>query len=199
MGFSRTDGVLRAFMEILSFLATLFMILMVIFTIFSFKSKDQYGSTFAGHRLFIVLSDSMSETSKNTDVETHFDAGDIVVAKSLDGDEKYELEEGDIISFISTNSDSYDKVLTHMIRSVEYDSNGKVIGYTTYGTATGVDDEAMAKAENVLGEYSFSIPKLGTLFAFVRTPAGYLSCIFMPFVVLICWYGLKIMRILGKI
>ena len=174
------------------------MIVMVIFTIFSVKTSDKYGSTFMGYKLFIVLSDSMSETDKNADLDIHFNAGDIVITKELTGEEKYTLKEGDVISFISSNRDSYDKVITHMIREVKHDSQGKVIGYTTYGTATDTDDEALAKADNVLGKYVYSIPKIGELFLFVKTPAGYLSCIFTPFVILICWYALKIMRLLKK-
>ena len=197
--YSRTEGGLRTFMNFISFLVTLFMIVMVIFTIFSVKSRDQYGSTFAGYRMFVVMSDSMSKTDKNADIDIHFSAGDIVISRSLTDSEKLTLNEGDVISFISTNIDSYDKVLTHMIREVKYDSNGNVIGYVTYGTATGANDEAMAKAENVLGKYTYSVPKIGELFLFVKTPAGYLSCIFMPFVALICWYGLKIMRILKEL
>ena len=172
------------------------MIVMVIFTIFSIKTSDKYGSSIAGYRLFVVLSDSMSETDKNGDLDVHFYAGDVVVTKELTDEEKLGLKEGDIISFVSSNSDSYDKVITHMIREVKYDSKGRVMGYTTYGTATGANDEAMARIDNVLGKYDFSVPKIGELFLFVKTPAGYLSCIFIPFVALICWYGIKIMRLL---
>lgn len=181
-----------------SWIVTIFMIFMVIFTIFSVKTSDKYGSSLAGHRLFVVLSDSMSQTDKNAELDIHFNAGDIVVTKDLTNEEKLTLKEGDIISFVSSNSDSYDKVLTHMIREVKYDSKGRVMGYTTYGTATGTDDEAIAKVDNVLGKYAYSVPKIGELFLFVKTPAGYLTCIFLPFVALICWYGIKIMRILRR-
>ena len=85
-----------------------------------------------------------------------------------------------------------------MIREVEYDSYGNVTGYVTYGTATDTNDETSARVDKVLGKYVFSIPKIGGFFNFVNTPAGYLSCIFAPFVDLICWYGLKIMRILNE-
>ena len=193
-----TEGGLRVFMTFISGLVTLFMIFMVVFTAISIKSRDKYGSTIAGYRFFIVLSDSMSETDKNKDLEIHFNAGDIVITKELNDEEKRGLKEGDVISFISSNSDSYDKVVTHMIREVKYDSNGNVMGYVTFGTATNTNDEALVRTDNVLGKYSTSIPKLGELFNFVRTPAGYLGFIFMPFVVLICWYGMKIMRILKE-
>ena len=186
----------RPVISFFSMIVAMFTIVMVIFTIFSIKTSDKYGSSFNGYRLFVVLSDSMSPTDKNADLDIHFSAGDIVVTKELTDEEKLGLKEGDVISFVSSNTDSYDKVITHMIREVKYDSKGRVMGYTTYGTATGANDEAMARIDNVLGNYDFCFRKVGELFLFVKTPAGYLTCIFIPFVVLICWYGLKILRLL---
>ena len=195
----RPDRRFAPIIDFVSIVVTLITVVMVIFTIFSVKTSGKYGSSFAGYRVFIVLSDSMSPTDKNEDLDIHFSAGDLVVTKELTDAEKYELKEGDVISFISTNSESYDKVLTHMIREVKYDSKGNVIGYVTFGTATGTNDEAIAKAENVLGKYSFSIPDMGEVFSFVKTPAGYLALIFTPFIILICWYGTKILRLLRQL
>ena len=74
-----------------SWIVTIFTIFMVIFTIFSVKTSDKYGSSLAGYRLFVVLSDSMSQTDKNAELDVHFNAGDIVVTKDLTDEEKLEI------------------------------------------------------------------------------------------------------------
>ena len=198
-GFARTDEGFNKFMNAISWLFTLFTIVMVAFTTISLKSRDEHGAQIFGYRLFVVLSDSMSLTDKNADLNVHFNAGDVAVVKELTAVEKAGLKAGDVISFVSTNPDSKDKVVTHMIREVRYDENGKVIGYTTYGTATNTDDEEMAEFDKVLGKYEFTVPSLGSLLDFIKTPKGYLTCIFMPFVILIGWYGIKIFRLLREI
>ena len=54
---------------------------------------------------------------------------------------------------------SIGQTITHMIREVKKDQAGKVLGYVTYGTNTGVNDEALAEPEYILGVYSVTFDK----------------------------------------
>lgn len=146
---------------------------MTLFTIASATIFNKTDASIFGFRMYIVLSDSMSATD--------FSAGDLIISKSVDPEE---LVEGDIITFTSTNPTSMGQTITHKIRSVTTLEDGK-LGFVTYGTTTGVDDEVPAKAEHVLGKYSFRIPYAGKFCDFLKTPLGYLLCIFVPFLILI--------------
>ena len=162
------DVIKRVFTTIIAILA----ILMAVFTVVSVNTFDRKDRSIFGYKAFIVLSDSMSATD--------FSAGDLVISKEVPANT---IKDGDIISFISSDNDTYGEVFTHKVRTVH--DNGGNISFTTYGTTTGVDDATPVSEYNLLGKYSFSIPKLGTFFSFVKTTPGYICCIFVPFMLLI--------------
>jgi len=172
-----------------------FAVFMTVFTVVTVSTVDQNKRTIFGYRFYIVLSDSMSESEKNADMDVHFNAGDIVIIKKVDDTTKF--EDGDIISFISTNEDSYGKTITHMVDSVIKKADGTVIGYRTFGTNTGAIDKAVVQPNYVLGEYSGKLPFVGTFFNFLRTTAGYVVCILIPFLLLIgynLWNVISVFR-----
>lgn len=156
---------------------------MMIFTIVSVNTFDRNDRDIFGYRAYIVLSDSMSATD--------FDAGDLVLVKEVDPST---LQEGDIISYNSQNPESYGQTVTHKIRSLTTDDNGNP-GFVTYGTTTNVDDGTVVTYPFILGKYQFSIPKVGTFFQFLKTPKGYLTCILLPFLLLIVYQGLNCVKI----
>ena len=102
--------------------------LMVIFTFFSVMTFDRNDREVLGHRFYVVQSDSMAKTD--------FSSGDIVVTKKVN---PAELREGDIITFISQNADSYGETVTHKIRGKTRDKQGDP-AFITYGTTTGSND-----------------------------------------------------------
>lgn len=159
--------------KVLTWLLIIVTVGMTLFTIASATIFNKSDASIFGFRMYIVLSDSMSATD--------FSAGDLIISKEVDPEE---LVEGDIITFTSTNPTSMGQTITHKIRSVTTLENGG-LGFVTYGTTTGVDDEVPAKAEHVLGKYSFRIPYAGKFCDFLKTPLGYLLCIFVPFLILI--------------
>lgn len=146
---------------------------MMVFTIISTRSFDQNNRDIFGYKALIVKSDSMSKTD--------FNAGDLILIKEVD---PQTLKEGDIISYLSTSEHNRGDVITHKIRSLTADEEGNK-GFVTYGTTTDVDDEEIVLHKHVLGKYQFKIPKAGTFFAFLKTVPGYLTCILLPFVLLI--------------
>ena len=162
-------------------------VLMVIFTVVSIHTKDAGQRGLFGFKAFVVLTDSMSATD--------FDAGDLIICKEVK--DPSTLQEGDIITFQSLNSSSYGEVLTHKIRRAAVDEDGNP-GYITYGTTTDADDETVAVYSMILGKYLFNIPKLGNFLAFLKTPVGYLFCIFIPFMLLIAYEGWNCMKAYTK-
>ena len=118
---------------------------------------------------------------------------DIILSQMVKDPTK--LQPGDVISFISQNSYSFGETVTHMIREVRTDSKGRLLGYVTYGTNTGADDEALVEPEYILGKYAGKLPKVGYFFSFLKTTPGYIVCILVPFLILILWQGVNTVRL----
>lgn len=152
---------------------------MMLFTVVSVATFDRADRQLFGYKAFIVLSDSMSATD--------FDAGDLALVKEVD---PATLQEGDIIAYISQNSANFGETVTHKIRRLTTDANGKP-GFVTYGTTTDTDDETVVTYEYVLGKYQTRIPKVGRFFQFLKTTPGYIVCILVPFLVLILLEGIR--------
>ena len=156
---------------------------MMIFTLISVNTFDQTDRNIFGFKFFIVTSDSMSATD--------FDAGDIAISKNVD---PKTLKEGDIITFLSQDPDSFGEVITHKIRRLTTDANGRP-GFVTYGTTTDNDDKTVVTHEYVVGQYVGRIPKVGLFFQFLKTTPGYIVCILTPFLLLILSQGLNCVRL----
>lgn len=168
---------LRIGKTVLVWLVVAAAVLMMIFTIVSVTTLNRNDRTLFGYKMFIVNTDSMAKTD--------FDAGDLIFVKEVDPST---LKEGDIITFLSQNTTSFGKTLSHKIRAVTTDASGNP-GFITYGTTTDTDDETVVTYHYIMGQYQFSIPKLGTFFNFLKTTPGYFLCIFLPFMLLILYQG----------
>ena len=180
-------------LKVVTWLLVAFTVFMTIFTIVTVTTVDKNERDVFGYRFYIVKTDSMSKSDKNAHLDVHFNAGDIVIIKTANDPTK--LQAGDIISFMSTNTESYGETITHMIREVKTNSEGRVIGYVTYGTNTGVDDETLVEPAYVFGSYSGKLPGVGNFFAFVKTVPGYIVCILVPFLLLILYNGINVIRL----
>ena len=156
---------------------------MMIFTLISVSTFDKTERNLFGFKFFIVTSDSMSATD--------FDAGDIAISKNVD---PKTLKEGDIITFLSQDPDNFGEVITHKIRRLTTDANGRPV-FVTYGTTTDTDDRTVVTHEYVVGQYVGRIPKVGSFFMFLKTTPGYILCILLPFLLLILSQGLNCIRL----
>ena len=183
-------------MKVIAGILVAFTVFMMVFTVVSVTTLDKNDRSIFGIKFYIVQTDSMSLSENNKDMEVHFDAGDIILAKNVE--DKTALQAGDIISFISANEVSYGETVTHMIREVRKTNEGKVIGYVTYGTNTGTNDEALVQPEYVLGQYAGKLPGVGNFFAFVKSTPGYIVCILIPFLLLILYNGVNVIRLFRK-
>ena len=188
--------ILNIALKVVTWLLVAFTAFMMIFTIVTVTTVDRNDRSIFGVKFYIVQTDSMSLSENNKDMDVHFNAGDIVIIKNVEDNRA--LQAGDIIAFMSTNDVSYGETVTHMIREVKKTDDGKVLGYVTYGTNTGVDDEALVEPEYVLGAYSGKLPGVGNFFAFVKSTPGYIVCILVPFLLLIFYNGVNVIRLFRK-
>lgn len=163
--------------RVLTVLLLVFAVFVMVFTVISVNTVGKADADFLGFKPNIVLSDSLQDT---------FAVGDLEISKKVD---PATLAAGDIITFRSIDPANYGSVVTHKIREVTTYEGG--LAFVTYGTTTGVDDAYPVPADRVLGKYVFRLPKMGYFFEFLTTPAGYVTLILLPFLVLI---GLRAVR-----
>ena len=192
----RAKKVLSISLRIFGWIFVVFSVLIMIFTIITLTTVDRNDRSIFGVKFYIVQTNSMSESKNNQEIDIHFSAGDIVLIEDVSN--KASLKAGDVIAFLSTNSVSFGKTITHMIREVKISPQGKVLGYITFGTNTGVNDEALVEPEYVLGKYAGKLPGVGDFFAFVKSTTGYIVCIFLPFFFLILYNAINVVRLTKK-
>lgn len=195
MSQAKTKKIFSIASKVLTWIIIAVAVFMMIFTIFSTLTFNKNDRNLFGIRFYVVLTDSMSPSENNKDDKIHFDSGDIVLIKNVD--DPTELEAGDVIAFISQNSDSFGETVTHRIRERTTTEEGK-LAYRTYGTNTGTNDQALVEPEYVLGKYAGKIPNLGHFFDFLKTTPGYIVCILVPFLLLILWQGVNTVRLFRR-
>ncbi len=178
--------VVNAIKNILVWLVVIVAVCMMIFTIVSVNTFNRNDRSLFGYKAYIVTSDSMSKTD--------FDAGDLILAKEVDPST---LKEGDIITYMSQNPDSYGETITHKIRTITTDASGNP-GFITYGTTTDTDDETIVTYPYILGKYQGKVPNVGHFFSFLKTPQGYIVCIFIPFMLLILYQGINTIKLFRR-
>ena len=185
--------ILNIALKVFTYLLVAFTVFMMLFTVITVTTVDKNDRNIFGYKFYIVQTDSMSLSEKNPDAEIYFDAGDIIVSRTPK--DPAALQPGDVITFMSINSSSYGETITHMIREVKVSDSGRVLGYETYGTNTGTSDEALVTPDYVLGVYVAKMPAVGRFFAFVKSVPGYITCILVPFLLLIGYNGTNVIRL----
>lgn len=179
--------VLNIIKKVLSIFIIVVAFFAVVFTIMSVSTVNNTKRSLFGYKFFVVLSDSMSATD--------FSAGDMIVVKEVDVNT---LDKDDIITFYSTDPKSLGEIITHKIREVKKNGNGQLIGFETFGTTTNETDETLAEPTNIIGEYQFSIPKLGFFIQFMKTPVAYIIFVAAPFALIIGHEVYKCIKIINE-
>lgn len=167
-------------------LMVLLAVMMMIFTVISCTTFNRNDRSLFGFKMYIVNTDSMAATD--------FNAGSLIFVKEVN---PLTLKEGDIITFMSQDTDSFGETITHKIRKVTTDAEGNP-GFITYGTTTDTDDDTIVTYPYVLGKYQGNIPGLGTFFNFLKTTPGYFVCIFTPFMLIIVFEGVKFFNLFRR-
>ena len=178
--------VLIVIKNILVWLLVVAVVAVMVLTVSSALLFNQNDRDIFGYKFFVVQTDSMSATD--------FSAGDIIIDKTVD---PATLKEGDIVTYISQSGNNFGETVTHKIRTLTTDGNGRP-GFITYGTTTGVDDDTVVTYEYVVGKYVAHMPAVGSFFAMLKTTPGYIVCIFVPFMILILYQGIKVIRLFRR-
>lgn len=178
--------VFRTVKTVLVWLMVTLAVSMMIFTVISVTTFNRNDRNLFGYKIYIVQTDSMAKTD--------FDAGALIFVKEVD---PATLREGDIITFVSQGAESFGQTVTHKIRKLTADAENNP-GFITYGTTTDVDDETVVTYPYILGKYERHVPHLGTFFQFLKTTPGYVVCIFIPFMMIILYEGIKCFRLFRR-
>ena len=126
---------------------------------------DGSVSNLAGFTPMTVQSDSMSPT---------FNQGDLIVIKQCD---TADLQVGDIVTFHTIVDNQY-ALNTHRIVAVD-ELNG-MHSFTTKGDNNDIADQHVISDGDIVGQYVFKIPYLGTVMDILSSSAGFLIIIVIP-------------------
>lgn len=119
------------------------------------------------YRPVSLAGDTRYEPVYTGSMEPAIPVGGIVVIKPVDPET---LREGDIICFQLSQPTS----ITHRIINITDE------GFITKGDANEDPDQWTVRKENVIGKVIFTIPFIGYLGYFVRTPIGFILLIILP-------------------
>lgn len=145
--------------------------------------KDRYVSPLFS--AFVIISQSMEPTIKVNDV--------VIAHKALPSS----IEIGDIITFVSNDSLSYGKIITHRVVGKDQDSEGRW-RFRTKGDNNNTADNWIVPETHILGSVMFKIPQLGYVQQFLATSYGWLIAIVLPCLVIIIYDIVKLLGTLIK-
>jgi len=121
------------------------------------------------YRPVSLAGDTLYEPVYTGSMEPAIPVGSVVVIKPVDPEN---LKIGDIICF--KLSESAITSVTHRIFNITDE------GFITKGDANNAPDQWIVKKENVIGKAIFTIPFIGYIGYFVRTPTGFILLIVIP-------------------
>ena len=138
------------------------------------------------YNAFVVLTGSMLP-----DIQVY----DVVVTKKVAAKT---LEEGDVITFASSDSRFLNTIITHRIIKKNYDKETSAYTFQTKGDNNNVADSALVNSNNIYGKVIIKIPKLGYLQEFLTTDGGWIMVILLPCLVVISYDIVKLAKSLKK-
>ena len=120
---------------------------------------------------------------------------DVVITKQVDAKT---LEEGDVITFASSDTRFAGTIITHRIIKKNYSSKTKSYTFQTKGDNNNVADSALVTPENIFGRVIFKIPKLGYLRDFLASRGGWIIVILLPCLAVVSYDIVKIAKGMKK-
>lgn len=116
---------------------------------------------------------------------------DVVITKKRD---PKDLEVGDIITFLSSDSRLSNIIVTHRIKNKYYDATTGRYSFQTQGDANNTEDFALAEDTNIIGEVIFKIPKLGYIQEILATKGGLIIIVLIPCLTILSYDIVKLGR-----
>lgn len=120
---------------------------------------------------------------------------DVVITKKRSPEE---LEVGDIITFLSSDSRLSNIIVTHRIKNKYYDATTGKYTFQTKGDANNTVDFALAEDYNIIGEVIFKIPKLGYVQEILASKGGLIIFIFIPCLAVLSYDIVKLIKRTSK-
>ncbi len=135
--------------------------LLVLYILFELFIPDMTIKVFQ-FKPFVVITNSM---------EPKIDVDDLIFVVNVDPDN---LKEGDIITFETyvIGADPGYKIITHIIHSIDENTEGERIFYTRRYLSTEPDPNWVLTDDDIIGKYAFRIPQMGKIIDFIRSPFG---------------------------
>ena len=172
-------------------LYVIFILLILIFILFLLYFIDLLYNIHSGEDkpplfdAYVIVSPSMVPT---------INVEDAIVIKRMDPED---LKQGDIISYLGTDSYYSGKVITHRIIGIEKSSDGDFL-FRTKGDNNNVADGVLVNEDNVYGKVLLRIPKLGYIRRFLSTYFGWILCIALPLLYLILSEVIRVRKMIRK-
>lgn len=164
--------------KVLSWALFIILLIAAVFLLYYYVATKIYAAKGPGYEpkfsIYTIISGSMEPNIRVKDTVVNVrvkNPQDIVV--------------GDVITFVSTSLLSPGTTITHRVVGITKDENGNIC-YQTKGDNNPIQDQACAKFHNVIGKVILKIPQLGQIQFFLASKAGWLICIIVPALIIIC-------------
>ncbi len=158
------------------------------------KRAPNHVAQFDGHLVLTVLSGSMTPV---------FRAGDVIVDHTVTATQANALHVGQIVTYEVPGKTFHGQpfLITHEIVGVLTATNqatGQVTHmYTTKGVSNNAPDPNLVSPSQILGVYSWRIPRAGYVVAFVHRPIGFGLMVVLPALYLIGSEFLRLWKLFG--
>ena len=139
---------------------------------------EKYQPAFS---LYTIISPSM---------EPNINVYDVVVTRKVD---PKTINEGDVITFISSSSLGEGLTITHRVKSKIITEND--VKFRTQGDNNKVADSALVQSNNVLGKVIFKIPYLGHLQFLLQSKGGWIFILLIPAMIVVLYDVIKVIRL----
>lgn len=139
----------------------------IIIALFIIIGGLTYFAPRLGWRVDTVLSGSMEPALK---------VGGVAVTRPVSMEE---ISEGDIVTYFSPSDN---KLTSHRVSSV---ADGAILGFQTWGDANARPDPYRVPVESVVGKVVFTLPYVGYVTNFIKTPLGFLLILGLPGLIVI--------------
>ncbi len=156
------------------------MVAIVAVLVFSLVYVKMSGGppTVVGHRMYIVLSGSMSPA---------FETGSLAFVKPT---APADIKSGDIITYRGLGDQ--EQFVSH--RVLEVNKDGGQISFTTKGDANEAVDPNPVAGENLVGRVSLAIPYLGYFMEYSKTKQGIFLLVIIPASILLLYESVSLLR-----
>ncbi len=151
--------------SVLIIAAAIFVLIMVLLT------KPGKAPSIVGFTLFRITTGSMAPT---------YEIDSMIVVKET---EPSEIQEGDVISFYSSDPALDGAVNTHRVVEIEQDGDQYI--YTTKGDGNNVADPYKVKSEYLIGKVIWSSNLLGKISRLASNPLIFIPVILVPLAVIL--------------